>query len=230
VSSNSGTVPAAFRAHHGVLSEGDAVRWRSEPYTVIALEGVTVHMALRPGSGLPLVALPLGLLAAADDFAVLDSQGRPVSYETLPDWSLLEGINPDAAREAYIWERHIIEVDTGLLPNQPEDAAPRPGYAADEFTLVERYKTKAAELNAVLDFDVSWHTVQRKRLQYKEKGIWGLVDKRRTACPRCTGATTRGWWMRCWHWSGPGRARRPSPRRRCLCCCADRCAAATRRV
>lgn len=187
MSSDNGALPVAFRAHHGVLSEGDAVRWRGERYTVIALEGVTVHLAPRPGSGLPLVALPLGLLAAADDFAVLDSQGRPVSYEALPDWSLLEGINPDAAREAYVWERHVIEVDTGLLPNQPEDATPRPGYATDEFTLIERYKIKAAELNAVLDFDVSWHTVQRKRLQYKEKGIWGLVDKRRTRMPSLHG-------------------------------------------
>ncbi|MGC5008827.1 hypothetical protein [Streptomyces sp. DT203] len=179
--------PTAFRAHHGVLSEGDAVRWKGEPYAVIALDGVTVHLAPRPGSGLPLVAMPLGLLAAADDFAVLDVEGRPVSYEALPNWSLLEGINPDAAREAYIWERHIIEVSTGLLPNQPEDATPRPGYAPGEFTLIERYKTKAAELNAVLDLDVSWHTVQRKRLKYDKKGIWGLVDKRRTRMPSLHG-------------------------------------------
>ncbi|MFF1962472.1 integrase [Streptomyces sp. NPDC058232] len=184
---NGAVPPTAFRAHHGVLSEGDAVRWKGEPYTVIALDGVTVHLAPRPGSGLPLVAMPLGLLAAADDFAVLDVEGRPVSYEALPNWSLLEGINPDAAREAYIWERHIIEVSTGLLPNQPEDATPRPGYAPGEFTLIERYKTKAAELNAVLDLEVSWHTVQRKRLKYDKKGIWGLVDKRRTRMPSLHG-------------------------------------------
>lgn len=182
-----GELPTAFRAHHGVLTEGDSVRWRGEPYSIIALDGVTVHMAPRPGSGLPLVALPLGVLGAADDFAVLDADGRPVSYEAMPDWSLMEGINTDAARDAYLWERHIIEVSTGLLPHQPEDATPRPGYAPDEFTLIERYKTKAAELNAVLDFDVSWHTVQRKRLQYEKKGIWGLVDKRRTRMPSLYG-------------------------------------------
>ncbi|MEU0956138.1 integrase [Streptomyces niveus] len=182
-------LPAASRAHRGVLVEGDMVRWRGEPYTIISLEGVTVHLAPRPGSGLPLVALPVGLLAAADDFAVLDGDGRPVSHEPLPDWSLLEGISAEASREAYIWERHVIEVGTGLLPHQPEGAVPRPGYAPDEFTLIERYKTKAAELNAVLDFDVSWHTVQRKRLQYEKKGIWGLVDKRRTRMPSLYGRT-----------------------------------------
>lgn len=189
MSSARAALPAASRAHHGVLVGGDMVRWRGEPYTVISLEGVTVHLAPRPGSGLPLVALPVGLLAAADDFAVLDGHGHPVSHESLPDWSLLEGISAEASREAYIWERHVIEVSTGLLPRQPEGAVPRPGYAPDEFTLIERYKTKAAELNAVLDFDVSWHTVQRKRLQYEKKGIWGLVDKRRTRMPSLYGRT-----------------------------------------
>ncbi|MFE0824248.1 hypothetical protein [Streptomyces sp. NPDC058847] len=184
-----GRLPAAFKAHHGVLGEGDAVRWRGERYTVVSLEGATVHLAPRPGSGLPLVALAVGVLAAADDFAVLDAEGRPVTYAVLPDWSRLEGISTEAAREAYLWERHIIEVDTGLLPGVPEDAAPRPGYAPDEFTLIDRYKTKAAELNAVLDWDVSWHTVQRKRLKYVEKGIWGLVDKRRTRMPSLYGRT-----------------------------------------
>ncbi|MEI5011711.1 hypothetical protein RB196_34580 [Streptomyces sp. PmtA] len=179
--------PAAARAHHGVLVEGDWVRWRGEPYTAVLLDGVTVHLAPRPGSGLPLVALPLGVLAAAGDFALLDGEGRPAVHREIADFGLLEGISPDAAREARIWERHVIEVATGLLPGQPEDATPRPGYAPDEFTLIERYKTKAAELHAVLDFDVSWHTVQRKRLQYEKNGVWGLVDKRRTRMPSLYG-------------------------------------------
>lgn len=181
--------PAAARAHHGILAEGDMVRWQAETYSVIALDGISVHLAPRPGSGLPLVQLPLPTLAAAEDFAVLDATGQPVTYTELPDWSRLDGIKENAAREARIWERHVIEVETGLLPGQPEDAVPRPGYDPDEFTLIERYKTKAAELNAVLDFDVSWHTVQRKRLQYKKGGVWGLVDKRRTRTPSLYGRT-----------------------------------------
>ncbi|MFH9229013.1 hypothetical protein [Streptomyces lydicus] len=190
MSDRSTGLPAAARAHHGVLAEGDMVRWRSEPYTVVTLDGVSVHLAPRPGSGLPLVQLPLPVLAAADDFAVLDSTGQPMAHAELPDWSRLEGIkSDDAVREARIWERHVIEVETGLLPRQPEDATSRPGYDTDQFTLIERYKTKAAELNAVLDFDVSWHTVQRKRLQYKKSGIWGLVDKRRTRTPSLHGRT-----------------------------------------
>ncbi|MGX5397163.1 integrase [Streptomyces anulatus] len=180
---------SASRAHHGVLCEGSMVRWRGETYTVAELDGVMVHLIPRPGSGLPLVTLAVGLLAAADDFAVLDSQGRPVVQKQLPDWSLLDGVSDEAAREAYLWERHIIEVSSGLLPGVAEDAVPRPGYAPAEYTLIERYKTKAAELNAVLDWDVSWHTVQRKRLKYVEMGIWGLVDKRRTRVSSLYGRT-----------------------------------------
>nr|PPQ62047.1 integrase [Streptomyces sp. QL37] len=165
------------------------VRWRGESYTVAELDGVTVHLVPRPGSGVPRVSLAVGLLAAADDFAVLDSQGRPVVQKQLPDWSVLEGVSDEVAREADLWERHIIEVCTGLLPGVPENAVPRPGYAPAEYTLIERYKTKAAELNAVLDWKVSWHTVQRKRLKYAEMGIWGLVDKRRTRTSSLYGRT-----------------------------------------
>ncbi|MGW3399539.1 hypothetical protein [Streptomyces hydrogenans] len=163
------------------------VHWRGERYSVVVLDGVTVHLAPRPGSGLPLVVVPVGLLASARDFAVLDAEGRPVEHAQIADFGLVEGISAEAEREARIWERHVVEVATGLLPGQAEDATPRPGYAPDEFTLIERYKTKAAELNAVLDFDVSWHTVQRKRLQYEKSGVWGLVDKRRTRMPSLYG-------------------------------------------
>jgi hypothetical protein len=181
------TADRGSRAHHGLLSCGDMVRWRGERYSVVLLDGVMVHLAPRPGSGLPLVALPVGLLASARDFAVLDAEGRPVKHAPIADFGLMEGISPEADREARIWERHVIEVTTGLLPGQAQDATPRPGYAPGEFTLIERYKTKAAELNAVLDFDVSWHTVQRKRLQYEKNGVWGLVDKRRTRMPSLYG-------------------------------------------
>jgi hypothetical protein len=101
----------------------------------------------------------------------------------------LTGVREDAVREARIWERHIIEVDTGLLPGRPSDAPPRPGYDPARHTLVERYRTKAAELSGLLDCKVSWHTVQRKRLTYRDRGLWGLVDKRRTRSKSLYGQT-----------------------------------------
>ncbi|MFF9157457.1 integrase [Streptomyces sp. NPDC014846] len=149
-------------------------------YTVTALSGTTVHLAPAPGSTAPPVALVIQLLAAAADFAVLDQTGAPTSDGPLPTWSMLEGISADSARDARIWRRHLIEVETGLLPDMPEGSTPREGYDPDRFTLVERYQRKAAELSAVLDWSVSWKTVQRKRLAFLKEDIWGLVDKRST--------------------------------------------------
>ncbi|MBT3113397.1 hypothetical protein KMB26_30600 [Streptomyces sp. CYG20] len=94
------------------------VRWRGERYSVVLLDGVMVHLAPRPGSGLPLVALPVGLLASSRDFAILDAEGQPVEHTPIADFGLMEGISPEAAREARIWERHVIGVATGLLPGQ----------------------------------------------------------------------------------------------------------------
>ncbi|MFD4998652.1 hypothetical protein [Streptomyces buecherae] len=167
-------------APRGILTPGDRVRWMGSPYTVSALTGTTVHLAPAEGSAAPPVTVVIQFLTAVEDFAVLDEAGLPLLADPLPNWSMLEGVSSDCAREARIWRRHVIEVDTGLLPGVPDGSRPREGYDPDRFTLVERYQRKAAELSAVLDWKVSWKTVQRKRLAFKEDDIWGLVDKRRT--------------------------------------------------
>jgi hypothetical protein len=175
------TKPRVTRhARRGVLAPGDSVQWHGGRYTVTALSGVTVHLAPQADSPQPAAAVLLAALAAAEDFAVLDGAGRPIQHTVMPDWALLEGISEEAAREARIWERHVIEVDTGLLPGVPEGSPPREGYDPRCTTLIQRYQAKAAELSAVLGWKVSWQTVQTKRLKYKAEGAWGLVDKRRT--------------------------------------------------
>ncbi|MGW0652676.1 integrase [Streptomyces umbrinus] len=167
-------------APRGILAPGDRVRWMGNHYMVSALVGTTVHLAPAHGSAVPPITAVIQFLAAAEDFAVLDEAGLPVSADPLPNWSMLEGVSSDCAREARIWRRHVIEVDTGLLPDVPDGSRPREGYDPDQFTLVERYRRKADELSAVLDWQVSWKTVQRKRLAFQRDDIWGLVDKRRT--------------------------------------------------
>ncbi|MFC9679428.1 integrase [Streptomyces sp. NPDC056948] len=167
-------------APRGIVAPGDRLRWMGSHYTVSALSGTTVHLAPAPGSAAPPIAAGIQFLAAAEDFAVLDETGLPVSADPFPDWAMLEGVSPDCARDARIWRRHVVEVDTGLLPGVPEGSKPREGYDPARFTLVERYQRKAAELSAALDWKVSWKTVQRKRLAFKKEDIWGLVDKRCT--------------------------------------------------
>ncbi|MFJ2967564.1 integrase [Streptomyces collinus] len=167
-------------APRGIVAPGDRVRWMGEQYTVSALSGTTVHLVPAPGSAAPPIAATIQFLAVAEDFAVLDETGLPRATDPFPNWAMLEGVSPDCARDARIWRRHVIEVDTGLLPGVPEGSRPREGYDPDRFTLVERYQRKAAELSAVLEWKVSWKTVQRKRLAFLKEDIWGLVDKRCT--------------------------------------------------
>ncbi|MEU0786819.1 integrase [Streptomyces sp. NPDC006173] len=167
-------------APRGIVAPGDRVRWMGERYTVSALSGTTVHLAPATGSTAAPIAASIQFLAVAEDFAVLDATGLSLAGEPFPNWAMLEGVSPDCARDARMWQRHVIEVDTGLLPDVPEGSRPREGYDPDRFTLIERYQRKAAELSAVLEWKVSWKTVQRKRLAFKQDGIWGLVDKRCT--------------------------------------------------
>lgn len=180
------------RASRGVLGVDDRVRWCGGEYRVRALSGAVVSLA--PAGQVPAghegVQVPLAVLAAAPDFAVLDAAGKPVAHDPLPDWALLEGISPEAAVEARLWQRSIIEVETGLPPDAPDGARPRAGYDLERTTFKDRYRAKAAELSAVLGMQVSWQTVQAKRLKYQRNPtVLALVDGRRLRTRTARGAT-----------------------------------------
>jgi putative transposase len=83
-----------------------------------------------------------------------------------------------AARD---WERHVVEVQTGLPPDAPLGTVPRPGFDPATTTVVERDQAKAAELG------VSVRTVQQRRARYAQQGLWGLVDQRAARTWEATG-------------------------------------------
>ncbi|MGC0344392.1 transposase InsO family protein [Streptomyces sp. SLBN-8D4] len=177
------------RAPRGVLVRGDRVRWRGSVYAVAGLDGVTVHLAPVGGDQAP-VSVVLAVLAAAVDFAILDGAGQPLAQAELPDFAALEGVSAAAAEAAQAWWRAVIEVDTGLPPDAPAGARPRPQYDPATMTFIERYQAKAAELHAVLGWSVSWQTVQAKRLAYRKKRtVAALVDGRSTKKRRLYGQT-----------------------------------------
>lgn len=177
------------RAPRGILVRRDRVRCRGSVYVVAGLDGVRVHLAPEGGDHSP-VSIPLAVLAAAADFAVLDGAGDPVTQAELPDFAALEGIPAAAAEAAQAWWRAVIEVDTGLPPDAPAGARPRPMYDPATTTFIERYQAKAAELHAVLGWSVSWQTVQAKRLAYcKRRTVAALVDGRSTKKQRLYGLT-----------------------------------------
>jgi putative transposase len=66
----------------------------------------------------------------------------------------------------------VVEVLTGLPPDPPPGAVPRPGFDPACTTLAERDRAKAAELG------VTARTMQARRARYARQGLWGLVDQR----------------------------------------------------
>lgn len=169
-------------APRGALLRGDRVRWRGAQYVVADLDGMKVVLA-EPTTGevTPAMTLLLTVLAAAEDFAVLDAGGRALVHGQLPDFAMMDGIPRDAAEAARRWEQAVIEVDTGLPLGAPPGSVPRPAFDPATTTLIERYQAKAAELRAVLGWSVSWQTVQAKRLKYcKQRTALSLVDGRST--------------------------------------------------
>lgn len=167
--------PAAL----GVLRPGDRVVFDGASHTVVGLSGTCVRLA-GDGGGDTLIAL--AHLQSAPDFA-LGSAG-PVS-RLLP-LGLLDAVPAPALERARWWERHIVEVETGLGPDTDVDGVPRPAYDSGVHTLAAREEAKAAELRA-LGEQVSRATVRRQRKAYHQAGLWGLVDHRRTRISTPTG-------------------------------------------
>lgn len=159
-------------AARGVLRPGDRVVFDGAEYTVVGLSGTSVRLAGADGSA---TVIALAHLQAAADFTV-PCAGPPVR---LPALGLLDAVPQPVLERARWWECHIIEVETGRLPNTDADGAPRPSYDPAAHTLAQREEAKAAELRA-LGERVSRATIRRQRSAYHAAGLWGLVDHRRT--------------------------------------------------
>lgn len=105
----------------GVLRVGDRVCFDGATHTVVGLAGPAVRLAAESG-GASVVAL--AHLLAADDFELLDSQPAP----RLPPFALLDALPEAVVARARAWERHVVEVETGLPPGAPAGASPNPAY------------------------------------------------------------------------------------------------------
>src|SRR5207244_128025 len=101
----------------------------------------------------------LSHLLADADFELLDGDPAP----RVPPVALLEGLPEEVARKAREWERHVVEVETGVPPDAPKGARPRPEYDPLHHTLAERVQAKAAETG------VGPSTVSRMRGRYQRQ-------------------------------------------------------------
>jgi hypothetical protein len=157
-----------------VLRPGDWVHFDGGEHQVVAVVGTSVR--LRAPEGTESVVLA-SYLMASPGFMVVG--GAPVPR--VEPFGLLDGLPEEVLAEAREWERHLVEVETGLPPDAGPGAMPRPEYDPAVCSLLQRERAKAAELG------VSLRTVEYRRARYVAQGLWGLVDQRATRAWEITG-------------------------------------------
>jgi hypothetical protein len=107
-------------------------------------------------------------LMAAPDNAVVSGMSPP----QVAPFGLMDGLPGEALAEARGWQRHVVEVETGLPSGAEPGTAVRAQYDPAARTLVQRTEAKAEELG------VGYRTVERMRARYAQRGLWGFVDQR----------------------------------------------------
>lgn len=157
-----------------VLRTGDWVSFDDTDHQVVALSGTSVRLRSSDGSETVVLA---SYLMASPGFAVTGADPLP----ELEPSGLLSTVPASVLAAAQEWERHVVEVETGLPSDAATGSTPRPEYDPATRSLAERDAAKAAELG------VGIRTVQGRRYAYARQGLWGLVDQRTTRLADTTG-------------------------------------------
>ncbi|WP_433282870.1 Mu transposase C-terminal domain-containing protein [Pseudonocardia xinjiangensis] len=166
-----------------LLHVGDRVLFEDAEHQVAALAGTWVRL-VATADGTPRAIL-LTHLVGSSGFEIL-GVAQPAAAAPLA--TSLEDLSQDAAERARAWERHIVEVETGLPPRPQPDARPRPEFDPQNTTVRQREAAKAAELTAA-GTPTSAMTVQRMRHRYRAEGLRGLIDGRARRTPSPHGWT-----------------------------------------
>jgi putative transposase len=152
-----------------VLAPGDEIRLGGQAYQVVALDGTSVRLVDVTGA---VTVMLTGHLLADPGFELLAGHGRP-----LPAAGLADRLPGEVRASARWWERHVVEVLTGLPPDAPAGSAPHPDYDPARRSLRQRELAKHAAL-AAAGHKVGLSTLKRLRRRYELQGLPGLVDQR----------------------------------------------------
>jgi hypothetical protein len=159
------------KAGTAVLRVGDRIRFDGVVQTVVGLSGTLVRLADEHGQT-SVIRLP---------HLLTDPSFEPIGQRDpgpLLPAGALSMLPTQTLEEAEWWERHVVEVLTGLPPDAPPDAWPQPPFDPQTRTLRQREQAKAAELAGLGHQGITARTVKRKRLRYQAQGLAGLVDWR----------------------------------------------------
>jgi putative transposase len=157
-----------------VLRPGDWVHFDGGEHQVVAVVGTSVRLRAPVGTESVVLA---SYLMASPGFMVVGGAPMP----RVEPFGLLDGLPEEVLAEAREWERHLVEVETGLPPDAGPGVVPRPEYDPAVCSLLQRERAKAAELG------VSLRTVEYRRARYVAQGLWGVVDQRATRAWEATG-------------------------------------------
>jgi transposase InsO family protein len=163
-----------------VLQSGDDIRLGGGLHNVETVSGTAVHLVDVVGVA---SVVPLVELLGDPSFELVSSARKTAP---LPPSGLLGGVPEPVAEHARWWERHIVEVLTGLPPEHERTATVKPEYDPQRCSLRQRELAKVAELEAA-GYKASFTTMKRLRLAYEKEGLWGLVDQRTARPSRATG-------------------------------------------
>ncbi|MEU8348957.1 hypothetical protein AB0C60_05225, partial [Streptomyces sp. NPDC048845] len=137
------------------------MRWQEREWEVVAWQGSQVTLLPQDGMEAPR-AVSYRWLVGAEDFAVLSGGGAPaVDGTALGGWERQAGREEEAA----LWQARMVEIDTGLAPDQSEHAR---GFGPGT-TLAQRCAAMSARL-AADGVRCSAHTLADKRRKWKAAG------------------------------------------------------------
>lgn len=162
------------------MRAGDEIRVRGALQTVVSVSAVAVRLVDVVGAETTM------LLAEMLTKGEVEWVSSPRGPERLLPSGLFDGLPEPAVEQARWWERHIVEVLTGVAAEALPGALPKPEYDPRSRSLRQRELAKFAELEAA-GHPVSFATVKRLRLAYEQNGLWGLVDQRVARPARVTG-------------------------------------------
>ena len=150
---------------HPVLRPGDTLRLGGQTHTVAGCDSGTVRLADVTGA---VTEVPTAGLLADPSLELVTASRVPMAPQPT-----LERLPADTLEIARWWERHLIEVITGVPPG----TGPRPDYDPARRSLRQRELAKHGELTRA-GHRVGLSTLKRLRARYERGGLWGVIDHR----------------------------------------------------
>jgi len=154
---------------HPVLRPGDMLRLGGATHTVAGLDSVTVRLADVTGA---VTEVPTAGLLADPSLELVTASRVPFAPQPV-----LDRLPAGTVEAARWWERHLIEVITGVPPDSPPGTRPRPDYDPARRSLRQRELAKHEELTGA-GHQVGLSTLKRLRARYEREGLWGVIDRR----------------------------------------------------